>query len=334
MKKFLNNLMRAALVVLIFSLASCQEEFEKIVEQARVQGIDSSEVKGLIQQFSNKYIWFLFEYAGPSLYDIDAVTKRIKEELSSKKELSEKDTLPTRDEIMEKYPLSKKVIDLSTVARACALMQDDRKMINSQACYYVNGLLINHLSKTLSIDVALMKYIDTPLLEEYVRTENIDSLKQELEKRSTFFIVTRQDNTSEIMSGEKGKKHLSAIGFDYKPDIQADIQSIHGQVAYKGHATGIVKVLKHIGERDKFKKGDILVTHMTTPDFVSLMKKASAIITDEGGITCHAAIVSRELGIPCIIGTEIATKILKDNTHVEVDADNGVVKILDKKKNG
>jgi pyruvate,water dikinase len=67
---------------------------------------------------------------------------------------------------------------------------------------------------------------------------------------------------------------------------------------------------------------------MTRPEYVPLMKKAAGIITDEGGITCHAAIVSRELKIPCVIGTKIATKVLKDGDMVEVDADKGIVKIL------
>ena len=67
---------------------------------------------------------------------------------------------------------------------------------------------------------------------------------------------------------------------------------------------------------------------MTRPEFVPLMKKALAVVTDEGGITCHAAIVSRELRIPCITGTKNATRILKDGDLIEVDADNGVVKII------
>ena len=73
-------------------------------------------------------------------------------------------------------------------------------------------------------------------------------------------------------------------------------------------------------------QGDILVTEMTTPDFVPAMKRASAIVTDKGGITCHAAIVSRELNIPCVIGTKIATKVFKDGDVVEVNATSGVVK--------
>jgi len=77
---------------------------------------------------------------------------------------------------------------------------------------------------------------------------------------------------------------------------------------------------------DKFESGDILVTSMTRPEFLPIMKKAAAIITDEGGITCHAAIVSRELNIPCVIGTKNASRSLKDGNRVEVDADHGIVK--------
>ena len=83
-------------------------------------------------------------------------------------------------------------------------------------------------------------------------------------------------------------------------------------------------------ESASFQDGSVLVTGMTRPEFVPLMKRASAIITDEGGITCHAAIVSRELKKPCIIGTKIATQVLKDGDLVEVDADNGVVRILER----
>ena len=78
----------------------------------------------------------------------------------------------------------------------------------------------------------------------------------------------------------------------------------------------------------KLKQGDILVATMTTPDFFPIMKKAAGFITDEGGITCHASIVAREMKKPCIVGTKIATKVLKDGDLVEVDADKGVVKSL------
>jgi len=95
-----------------------------------------------------------------------------------------------------------------------------------------------------------------------------------------------------------------------------------------GKATGTVKIVKSVKEMGKVNAGDILVAVMTRPDYIPAMKKAAAIVTNEGGVTCHAAIVSRELGIPCIIGTKIATDVLKDGMQVEVNANHGWVKII------
>lgn len=77
-----------------------------------------------------------------------------------------------------------------------------------------------------------------------------------------------------------------------------------------------------------FEEGEILVAISTNPDIIPLMKKAGAIVTDEGGIMCHASIISRELKIPCIVGTKNATRALKDGDMVEVDANTGIIKII------
>jgi phosphoenolpyruvate synthase/pyruvate phosphate dikinase len=117
----------------------------------------------------------------------------------------------------------------------------------------------------------------------------------------------------------------------YEPILLIDLgdnKEIKGISAYNGVVTGIVKIVRHPTEVGKVLPGDILVSQMTLPSFISAMQKAAAFVTDEGGITCHAAIISRELKKPCIIGTKIATKILKDGDMVEVDADKGVVRII------
>jgi pyruvate,water dikinase len=98
-----------------------------------------------------------------------------------------------------------------------------------------------------------------------------------------------------------------------------------GLGASPGMASGKVKIIKNTDELDKIQKGDILTTVMTTPDMVPAMKRANGIITDEGGVTCHAAIVSRELGIPCVVGTGDATKILKENSVVTLDGNKGII---------
>lgn len=100
---------------------------------------------------------------------------------------------------------------------------------------------------------------------------------------------------------------------------------LDGLAASPGIVTGKVAVVPHISAITKVKEGQILVTKMTNPDWVPIMKKSAAIVTDEGGTTCHAAIVSRELGIPCVVGTENATKVLKDDMLVTVDGYKGYV---------
>ena len=104
---------------------------------------------------------------------------------------------------------------------------------------------------------------------------------------------------------------------------------IKGTPANRGRIRGTVKILLKYDDIKKVKKGDIIVASMTTPDYVSAMEKASGFITDEGGITCHAAIISREFDVPCIVGTINATKKLKDGQKVELDAYNGKIIILD-----
>ncbi|HEB01453.1 MAG TPA: phosphoenolpyruvate synthase, partial [Candidatus Portnoybacteria bacterium] len=89
---------------------------------------------------------------------------------------------------------------------------------------------------------------------------------------------------------------------------------------------GIVKIVMGEGHFHKVKKGDILVSFSTNPQMIVIMKKSAAIITEQGGIISHAAIVSRELKIPCLVGVADATKILKDGDKVEVDATKGIVR--------
>ena len=100
---------------------------------------------------------------------------------------------------------------------------------------------------------------------------------------------------------------------------------VKGLGASPGTASGKVKIVLDIDELDKIKDGDIMVTTMTTPDMVPAMRRASGIITDEGGVTCHASIISRELGIPCVVGTGSATSTLEENVGVTLDGKKGLV---------
>lgn len=97
-----------------------------------------------------------------------------------------------------------------------------------------------------------------------------------------------------------------------------------------GRAKGNAKVIYNKSELDKVEEGNIIISPMTTPDMMNAILKACAIVTDEDGLLCHTAIISRELNIPCIIGTKIAFRIVKDNDFIEVDTTRvkGIVKLL------
>lgn len=107
------------------------------------------------------------------------------------------------------------------------------------------------------------------------------------------------------------------------------VKEIKGVVVSKGQVTGRVRLISN-NNLNQIRAGEILVANFTSPDYVPAMKKSAGIVTDDGGITSHAAIISRELGKPCVTGTKIATKVLKDGDLVEVDADKGIVRIINK----
>lgn len=144
-----------------------------------------------------------------------------------------------------------------------------------------------------------------------------------LKRRSDPFLVyTRDTGENIIWSGKRGNDVLQALNRLDKVGV------VKGSPTYLGLVQGQVAVVK--GKRDfhKMKKGAILLASMTRPEYTPILHLASAIVTDEGGITSHAAIVSREFGIPCVIGTKFATKVFKDGDMVEVDATRGVIRKL------
>lgn len=149
--------------------------------------------------------------------------------------------------------------------------------------------------------------------------------EKEMKKRFKNYAMISRDGQTELIVDEKKIKELEEI---YKID-NTQVDEIKGNVACLGDIIkGKAKVCLDKSEISKVKRGDILVVQFTTPDFVPAMEKAAAIVADQGGLSSHAAIVSRELGVPCVIATINGTRIIKDNDLLEIDARKGVVKII------
>lgn len=130
-----------------------------------------------------------------------------------------------------------------------------------------------------------------------------------------------------IKFGEDNYQKYSKL---LSPQLTKKLKIISGKTAYPGKVKGRVRVLLSRQDISKFVKGEILVTVSSNPEFMSAIKKSKAIIADEGGVACHAAIISREFKIPCVTGTKVATQTLKNGDLVEVDANSGIIKILKK----
>lgn len=179
---------------------------------------------------------------------------------------------------------------------------------------------------------------------EYLYNKAKEKLTKEYQEHIKFLFIEEVFQNKMPSIEEINKRKNGYIFYEGKLELVDDVSSwlekhnfviksaqdgktIKGSIAYNGKVKGSVCQVFKKEDFKKFKEGDILVTTMTTPKFTPILKMAGAIVTDEGGITCHAAIIARELKIPCIIGCKNATEVLKDGMIVEVNANEGIVSI-------
>ncbi len=209
-----------------------------------------------------------------------------------------------------------------------------------QLCMYIRDIRKDHLMKGITIISNCLRELFPRLglkEEEIVFFFYPDLIDGSLKSDNYIHIINKRKKGFLVDFDKEGIKTEYGDGQELLSELYAvmdnsfaahEKNTIHGNIGCKGKVQAEVCVVLDKKDFDKFKDGDVLVTSMTRPEFVPLMKKASAVITDEGGITCHAAIISRELCIPCIIGTRNATRLLHDGDLVEVDAEKGIVTIV------
>lgn len=148
--------------------------------------------------------------------------------------------------------------------------------------------------------------------------------KEELEKRYKGYFFTN----NQLFTNSTKPKIAKKMKITFKDEVIKHSKQLEGYIAYKGLVRGFVKKVMGHRQINQIKEGEILISPMTVPDFLPAMIKAAAIVTDEGGILSHAAIIAREFKKPTIVGTKLATKRFKDGDFVEVNANEGVVKLI------
>lgn len=220
--------------------------------------------------------------------------------------------------LIRKYKFTPEIIKLARITELFGDWQDNRKVLTLIHSYFAQKM-IDEVKKRTELPLELLKYSTVDEMELIIEArfdKNILSGR----RAGCLFVYGKKED--EILTGHEAYDIYKKIS-ENKIDDQDEVK---GLTASKGYAKGHVKIV--ITQEDSFKvnKGDIIITPMTRPDHIVAMRKAAAIVTDDGGITCHAAIVSRELGIPCIIATKHATKVFSEGDMVEVDANNGIVR--------
>ena len=181
------------------------------------------------------------------------------------------------------------------------------------------------INKQCLTDEEIMKLADYGIRIEKIYNKHQD-IEWAFDKDTNHLYILQSRPITTLKGTEKENKGIT------KQELKTLVK---GLPASPGVASGKVKNIKDISEIARVEDGDVLVTVMTNPDMVPAMKRASAVVTDEGGRTCHAAIVSRELGIPCIVGAKTASKVLGEGMEITVDATRGVVyegKVLEEEK--
>lgn len=190
---------------------------------------------------------------------------------------------------------------------------------------YTEWLSKHLLTKYLPEELRYLTWFE--LLQYIEQKKNLPTPEQLRERIQTLYIRQYDTNAYELAQGAEAEKIIKQKAlFNQRGDILSKLNELRGAVAYPGVVRGVVRLVRSRKEISKFQSGEVLVSQMTDPHFLSIMKQAIAFVTNEGGILCHAAIVARELKKPCVIGTKYATHFLKDGDMVEVDAIKGIVR--------
>jgi len=199
-----------------------------------------------------------------------------------------------------------------------------RQIIYHSNIFYLN-ILKNISKEGINLDYNEIINFTIEEIIEYLSKDKLPKKEEIKERINPVNYHYYSEGKFSLIIQEYEKEILSK---KLNPKREEKINEFNGTIACNGFVRGTVKIISNIDDLNKLNYGDILVSDTTDPSYVIAMDKASAFVTDEGGITCHAAIVARELDKPCITGTEIATKVLKDGDFIEVDAEKGVIRIL------
>lgn len=310
------------------------ERFNLILRFRQNLTINNKELLDKIKEYKNKWLYFSGNYFGDppkTEEEILQIFQDDAEHYSDDELMREITKIETKigriealqKEYLKKYKLSDELKKDFAVLRLFGAYIDERKntmMRTTCAIWHC----MKALERVSGVSMGELEWYTYKEIDDLIENDVVVDLEviKSRAKLSVFMTTFENGATKEVIfTGQEAEELLALLNNYDSKEICGTVASWPDDLGEK--FVGTAQIVFHPA-KEKFTNGNILVTTMTRPDFVPLIKNAAAIITDEGGITCHAAIVSRELGIPCIIGTKKATKVLKSGDKIEINK-NGIL---------
>ena len=285
-----------------------------------------------VNEFAKKYFWKDTDFYERRVVGLRSVTREVKKEVVKhgvkqiNKEMAHIDEglaaiRKMKKEVLGRFELDEEDKGIILFAEKMTEWQDFRKLGMMKHLYYLFALL-EALAKKLGASYEDLAYSTIEELEKIMKGEGKVNKEAIIRRKGgTVFVFEKEKPLVELKS-DASRAVIDYIEREVEGELKGTVASVGKDRVkrVKGKVRVVINPLK-----ERFLPGEILVTSMTRVEFVPIMKKAKAIITDEGGLSCHAAIVSRELGVPAIIGVRRATKVLNSGDIVELDMETGVI---------
>ena len=331
-KKYKLNVQKISpLLTTPVNLSFVSQEEKELLDLTFKLKSNSPDFYKALEKHQKRWFWVRNNYASIEVLPVSFFEKKIEKSkgLSKSNLTSSIDKLinlpkinrTAKTDLFRKYPPSDTLKLYVKINELFAEMQDKRKAFVLKANHY-HKLFLERVSTEFSQKSENLWYYSYQEMLSAIKTNRFIS-NPEIEKRKENLAVVQSKKEKVVLSGEEAMHFYGKL-----QEKVTETKSFSGGVASSGCVKGIAKIVLKITDLEKVNEGDIIVSSMTRPEMTVAMKKAAAFVTDEGGITSHAAIIARELKKPCIIGTKIATKVLKDGDLIEVDANNGFVRVL------
>jgi len=290
-----------------------------------------NELLALIEKHLERWFWITRDYEDPVLTKND-VLEKIKETLNAhdvekKAHEAEHEQQGIERKIVEKekeLQLSEEERRFFAIMREGITLKELRKKIVSQSLYYFDAV-IEEISQRTNLPLHLVRML-LPHDFEAVIIEKKDK-REDIEKRYNKCVVGCEEGEYSLFQNEEAEQLFTTAR-----KVNKDVKELKGLSGAAGVARGPARIVLHPSDFHKVQEGDIMITVQAVPSFIKPLMLCKGIVADGGsGITSHPATLAREVGIPCVVQTKIATEIIKDGDMVEVDGNNGFMRILKKR---